>query len=37
MYMMKQGMKCDIWAARSIEEVFKGCGIDYPQNRKKES
>jgi len=28
------GMRCDIWAARSIEEVFKGCGIEYPQTEK---
>ena len=28
------GMRCDIWAARSIEEVFRGCGIEYPQTEK---
>jgi DNA polymerase I-like protein with 3'-5' exonuclease and polymerase domains len=28
------GMKCDIWAARSIEEIFKGCKIEYPQTEK---
>ena len=28
------GMKCDIWAARSIEEIFKGCKIDYPKTEK---
>ena len=28
------GMNCDIWAARSIAEVFKQCKIDYPQTEK---
>ena len=27
-------MNCDIWAARSIAEVFKQCKIDYPQTEK---
>ena len=27
-------MRCDIWAARSIAEVFKGCKIEYPQTEK---
>ena len=27
-------MKCDIWVARSIEEIFKGCKIDYPKTEK---
>ena len=28
------GMKCDIWAARSIEEIFKECKIEYPKTEK---
>ncbi len=30
----KTGLKCDIWAARSIATIFDQCKIDYPKTEK---